>query len=511
MSYISFIFFVFLVILMAVNFALPKDKRWIALLLASLLFYVWAEPIALPIMVALTFAAWFAGLKMEKIYNTGIDESATVQEKRKHMAAKRPESRVVLKAALVLLIFALAFFKCVRKVPIDICRSMIIPMGISYFTFSVIGYIVDIYYGKIKAEKNFFKFLLFVSYFPKILEGPISKYQKMGDLFEGHDFDYDRVCKGIQLMAWGLAKKLILVARVLPAINRTFNNVGEFSGSTLLVMSILLAIESYADFAGCMDIGRGASQIFGIELDLNFDHPFFSRSGAEFWRRWHMSLGVFMKDYVYMPIVSSPWLAKMMQFARKKISPRAGKLVMQIVPTLVVWVLVGIWHGTGRTYVVWGVYWGVIISVSTVLEPAFAKFHEKTHISADAAWWKGFQIFRTMVFFIIGRLITVPNSLTETVRVIKRTFFDFNAGEFMTEMVKLGFTFDVVIVVVVFCIIHLVVSILEEYKGWVLRDKIAAMPLPVRWAVYALMFYAVFLLGVYGAGYEVNTFGYANF
>ncbi len=511
MSYVSLIFFVFIAFVSILYFAMPMDKRWIVLLIASIVFYLSFTPAMLPFMLLMSAIAWQTGLKIEKIYNENLPEDITPKEKRAEIAKRRPRARVILKCVLVFAIGALAFFKFARKLPFGFAGSIIVPLGISYYTFSIIAYIVDIYYAKISAEKNYFKFTLFVSYFPKIVEGPIARYNKMSDLFEGHAFDYDRVCKGIQLMMWGIIKKLIIVERLLPQINRLYSNVSEYSGSTLAFMAFWVLVESYADFSGCMDIGLGVSQIFGIDLERNFRRPFFSQSASEFWRRWHMSLGVFMKDYVYMPIVSSSWLSKMMQFARKKIGPRAGKVVMQTVPTIVVWLLTGLWHGTGSTYIFWGVYWGGIMCFSTLMEPCYKKFYEKTGIDQKSKGVMVFRILRTWLLFIIGRLLTVPNSLIETAKVFYRILFKFGAGNFGNEMVKLGASFSTIGVVTIFTILFFMVSLLEEIKGTSVRDMISTLPVAVRWIILYGMFFAILILGIYGSGYEVNNFGYANF
>ena len=194
-------------------------------------------------------------------------------------------------------------------------------------------------------------------------------------------------------------QKIVIADRLSIFTGNVFEAWQKKSGSILLVATVFAAVELYCDFSGCMDIASGISEMFGIELEKNFRHPFFSRSAAEFWRRWHITLGTWFKDYVYMPIVVSPKLIKMVQAVKKKFGTRAGKSVMLIIPLSIVWILTGIWHGTGMAYVVWGVYWGLLIILSAVLEPEIKSLTKFLRINTETQSWKVFQMIRTFFLF----------------------------------------------------------------------------------------------------------------
>lgn len=210
---------------------------------------------------------------------------------------QKQKKKFLLFAVVAILLLMLLYVK-LGKLFFE-AKSIIVPLGISYYTFSVIGYLADVYWGKEKAEKNFLKFLLFILYFPKILEGPIENYRPLADrLFEGHKFDYKQFCFGLQIMVYGAFKKLVVADRLVILTDEIFGTESyvNYGGAMVLVGAVFRALQMYADFSGCMDMALGMSQALGIELRKNFNHPFFSKSAAEFWRRWHITLGVWFKD-----------------------------------------------------------------------------------------------------------------------------------------------------------------------------------------------------------------------
>ena len=209
----------------------------------------------------------------------------------------KTKKKFLLFAVVAILVLMLLYVK-LGKLFFD-AKSIIVPLGISYYTFSAIGYLADVYWGKEKSEKKFMKFLLFILYFPKILEGSIEKYRPLADrLFEGHKFDYKQFCFGLQIMVYGAFKKLVVADRLVILTNEIFDKESyvNYGGAIVIAGAIFPALQMYADFSGCMDMALGMSQALGIELRKNFNHPFFSKSAAEFWRRWHITLGVWFKD-----------------------------------------------------------------------------------------------------------------------------------------------------------------------------------------------------------------------
>ena len=389
---------------------------------------------------------------------------------------------------------------------------MFIPVGISYYSLSLIGYMADVYWKKERPEKNYFKLLLYTVYFPKLLEGPISRHRFLAEqLNSGQRFDYERFCFGLQRILWGYIKILIISGRANVFVSNVFGSYLMQNGSILLIATIFSAFDLYCDFSGCMDIALGASELFGIKIEENFSRPFFSSSVAEFWRRWHISLGTWFKDYVYFPLVISPKLVRISGFFRNKIGKRAGKIFLTIIPLMVVWILTGLWHGTGINYLIWGVYWGVLIILSEIMEPEFKRINKKMGVSSDRPWIPRFRMVRTFFMFMIGRLITLPDDLQATMRIMQRILFRFGTWRYFDGTIfSLGLDPPNFFVLIICLAVLLWIENRQE-QGMMIRSRISAMPLPLRWSIYIIGILSVLILGVYGPGYNAGSFVYMNY
>lgn len=301
MTFVSIYFFIFILVLAILYFCIPKNWRWIVLLLGSAVFYALGGMEILAMVLVTTLIAYIAGILIERTE-----------------VADRKKRRLFLSIAIVIIAGFLVFTKCYSLAGWNI-SYFVIPVGISYYTFSIISYLADIYWKRDQAEKNYFKLALFVLYFPKVLQGPISRHKQLGpQLTEGHSFDYTNMCYGVQLMLWGYFKKMVIADRVAIVTGTILGDYTSYGGAVLLTGVVLASVQLYCDFSGYMDIARGVSQIFGINLDENFNHPFFSKSAAEFWRRWHITLGTWFKDYIYMPLVISPCMIKASAWFKKR-------------------------------------------------------------------------------------------------------------------------------------------------------------------------------------------------
>lgn len=525
MSFTSINFIALVLILAFLYYCLPRKVQWILLLIGSLLFYITYGIEKLPFILAASLLTYLAARKMDKIYilqDAYIKENELAgKEKQTYVQGNKKKTKCILVWTVLLLVLLLIYAKAgkwvqeiVTGLAFDEPREIIpviIALGVSYYTFSMIAYVADVYWRKEQAEKNYFRFLLFAIYFPKILQGPISRHRNLAPQFaEKHEFDYENFCFGIQLALWGFFKKLVIADRLSMLVTKVFGGWESYSGSVLLLATIFGAFQLYCDFSGCMDIARGVSQMFGIELEKNFERPFFSRSAAEFWRRWHITLGTWFKDYVYMPISISPKLLNAMKPIKKKWGMKTAKNIMTVIPLVAVWLLTGIWHGTGASYVVWGIYWGGIIIVSMLLEPYYKTWTAKLKINTETASWRGFQMLRTLGLFCIGRILTIPNDLSVSVGIIKKIFIEFGVWNILNENIyNYGLDmYDFNLSIVVLAIL-LIVSVLQE-KGSV-RQMIANQNLVVRWIIYYAAFFAVVIYGIYGPGYDASAFVYMNF
>lgn len=523
-TYLSIIFITFLIITTMLYYIFPKRIRWFVLLAASAVFYLYAGYAKFLIVIATSLVIWSASWAINRQYRKADREIAEQELAGKEKAAlltkyKRKCRNLYLIPTLCLVVGALAYSKFAEMLwdalwqafALYISWDVIIPLGISYYTFSSVGYLLDVYWRKTDHISNYFKFFLCVLYFPQIVQGPIARYNRLEkELFKEHAFDYKQVCFGIQLMLYGYAKKMILADRLSLYTSQVFGNLQNYEGLVILIAVLASAFQLYMDFSGCMDIVRGASQIFGIELDQNFDHPFFSKNTAEFWRRWHITLGAWFKDYVYMPIAASKWMIKLISKIRNKFGKEIAKAINTALPLMIVWLLTGIWHGTGWNYVLWGLYYGTIIICSTILAGQYKKLADLFHIDITTKSYRRFQMIRTFLVFTGGRLITAPGTLTDTWIAVKQMFSSFNLWIFWDgTLYGMGLDYKDWCVVVIGLLLVRQISIMQGKES--IREVIARRNIVLRWMVYYGAFFAILIFGMYGAGYNASDFIYGNF
>lgn len=552
MNYTDYLFLPVFLISLGIYFIIPKKNRWIVLLVTSILFYFSWGIILLPFIIFSSLIAYIAAIRMESAYSESVVTAKEKQEEQgtKEQTNTKRKNKKTLLVAISLILLLLVYVKAQKylvelplltgiiafvsnvykacnellsKIPVvslfvsitekeTETLSLLYPLGISYYTLSLIGYLADVYWKKEKAEKNYLRFFLFIVFFPKILEGPISKHRDVSSqLNEGHEFDYKRVCFGLQRVVWGYFKKLIIADRLIALVNEVFGNAVLHMGSEFLIAAIFGAVQLYCDFSGCMDIALGVSECFGITLEENFKQPFASRSAAEFWRRWHITLGAWFKDYVFMPLAISPRLMKMSSFLRKRLGKRAGKIFLSVIPLAVVWLLTGLWHGTGANYMVWGVYWGLLIILSSVFEPEIRKLTTKLKIDTTSSGFRFFQMSRTFWLFVISRIITLPETLEGTWYTIQSIFTNFAPWKLVDgSLYKLGIDSpQFFVTMLAIALVGFVGS--RHEKGIRIREWIAARPIVIRWLIYYGAIFAVLIFGAYGPGYDAGSFVYMQY
>lgn len=525
MSLISITFFLFAFIVTVLYFLIPMKYRWIILLLSSCVFYVIAGWKFVPFVLATAFFTYFCGRLVYK-YQVEADTKAKdanndIDKKEiKDKAKSKCKKLVAVCISLVLVLLAYSKFGHYIVDMLGVINNgstinlqIIVPLGISYYTFSSIGYLLDVYWRRYDAEKNFLKYLLYLLYFPHILQGPIPRYNKLSpQLIEGHSFDYKRICFGLQLMLWGYFKKMVIADRLAIFVTKVYSNWANEEGLILVIATLFYAIQLYADFSGCMDIASGFSQILGIELDKNFKQPYFAQSVEEYWRRWHITLGKWFKDYLCMPVTVSRFVKNSAAKIRKKRGSQAGKNYILIITSIVVWLATGIWHGTGWNYIVWGIWNGTIIVSSSLLSKKYKALREIFHIDDKSNGWRDFKIIRTFILVaFIPRVLTRSGSIPAAIGIFKNMFSIFNAWVLFDGTLydygldRKDFWIGILTIIILF-----IVSLCKE-KGIRVREYIAERPIVIRWLIYYLAFFSVILFGVYGSGYGVSTFIYMNF
>ena len=243
-----------------------------------------------------------------------------------------------------------------------------------------VSYIVDVYKKKTPADRNLWRLALYMAFFPSIMEGPICRYSETAEaLYAGERLTYHNITFGSQRIVWGLFKKVVLADRLSPLVELVFSKYTQYGGITVLLGAICYTLQLYADFSGCIDMTIGTAEMFGVRLPENFRQPFFSRTASEFWRRWHITLGAWFKDYIFYPLSLTKWIKSMGKKARLKFGRHVGPVIQTIVPLLAVWLSNGIWHGTGWNYIFFGLYYFVLILTGNLLEPLIGKSTDLLH------------------------------------------------------------------------------------------------------------------------------------
>lgn len=527
MSFTTVAFFVFLLAGIVVYYVLPKNVQWIWLLILSYIYYFTFSIKASLFMVFATVTIYFGGIWLQNIQNTGDrylkdnKETLSREDKKAYKESLRRKKRWVLFLILLLDFGMLAVVKysnfaieninsvlgLIGKEPIGLL-GMGLPLGISFFTFQSVSYAIDVYQGKYECEKNIFKMGLFVSFFPQLLQGPIGRYDRLGkQLYSGHSFNLKNVEYGLQRIGWGLFKKVVIADRAAVLVLNVFNNYEAYSGFHYIMAVLMYSVDLYMDFSGGIDIVIGAAQMFGITMDENFRQPYFSKSIGEFWRRWHITLGTWMKDYIFYPMSLSKKMNKFGKWGKKHFGNTFGRTLPICFANIVIFFIVGIWHGAAWKYIAYGLYNGFIIAISNLLEPVYKKLLNKFHINATNRGWTLWQIIRTFILVNIGWYFDMADSVSQALCMIRWSIQGFSLSQFNSSLLDLGIEARDYIIIIAGCIIVFIISVLKE-KGIAIRESIAAKPLAVRWAAYYALIAVILIFGYIGA---TQGFIYANF
>lgn len=522
MSYQSIPFLIFTFAVVALYYLLGrKAQKWL-LLAANLVFLYATGWEHIPFLLLSLLVSFLTGRKMGSIYDKADAQLAACQdkaEKKQIRADSKKDAKKFLIIGLIVVIGMLAVIKIAgfaigaynegKKAAQQI--NFFMPLGISYYTFMAVSYMLDIFWKKAKAEKNIVSYGAFLCFFPHIVQGPIDRYNTVQKtLNEGVGFDFKNITLGIQLAMWGFFKKMVIADRMSVMVNTVFGNHAEYAGSILLIAAIFSAFELYCNFSGCIDIVRGVAQMMGITLAKNFDRPFFSKSTSEFWRRWHMTLGAFFRDYVYMPISISPKLTAFLKKIKEKFGIGLSKALMVIIPSFVVWLLTGLWHGTGLNYVLWGIYWFILIAFSTVFAAPIKNFSQKIHLNTESKLWQVVRMVRTFLLFVFSRILTSVDTLEDFGGILSGIFTRFQpAALFDGTLFTLGlkhfdFFFGIAMVLVLW-----VVSLLQNNGS--VREMLGKWNVVPRWAVWFILLLVILLFGMYGPGFEASAFTYGKF
>lgn len=527
MPFNSIQFFLFFPVVALLYYAVPAKYRWVWLLAVSYVFYLFTGVKFVAFLLCTTATAFLAGLGMEAAdrnfqawLHSGPERLK--EEKKKARARCKARKKRIAGAVLcvnfgILAVLKYGNFFCgnvdgllraVHAPALIPAFRLILPLGISFYTFQAMGYVIDVYRGKFPAERNPAKFALFLAFFPQILEGPIGRYGDLAhQLYEPHKFDYDNAKFALQLMVWGYFKKVVIADRAGLLVDMVYKNYTAYSGFQLAVVSVVYSVQIYADFSGCVDIAMGAAQFFGIHLAQNFNRPYFSKNVAEFWRRWHITLGTWFRDYLFYPVSLSKAGARFGRFSRRHFGMGFGKNAPAVLGLSVVWIVTGLWHGADWHYVMYGVYYGVMIIAAMLLRPQIQKLNSRLHLSAESTGFRAFRVLRTFALVCLGFILFRAESLGKALNMMKLIFTFYRpaapASFFTGDFSK----FDCVILILSTGILF-AVSLLQRRHS--LRLSLAKRPVLLRWSVYCSAVLSLIFFGILAAS-DPTQFIYFQF
>lgn len=488
MSYASIEFLLFVLVLVLIYYIFPKKHRYIVLLIGSLIFYYLFSGKYIIFILLSSVITYFSGKLIEK-YN----------DKRKLILTLS----ILLNLSFLLVLKYNNFFGDIfRVVGINIpYKKFILPIGISYYTLETISYLTDIYRKRMKAENNYLKVLLFLVYFPQIVEGPIANYSRLSKtLFNTEKFNYDNFVSSFVLIGWGFVKKLVIADRAGIFVNNVFEN--NYGGILLIIGILLYTLQIYADFSGCIDIVSGVSELFGVKLDENFKRPFFSKSIQEFWRRWHITLGTWLKEYVFYPISLSKINMKLNLKLMKMKSKYLSKFIITAFPLFFVWFFNGMWHGASFKYVVYGLYYYVLIMIGILLEPILKKIISIFKVNTEVWSYKFFQAIRTILIVCFGMFLFRVDSFAQMGVMLHSKA---SAALFSLGLKKADFA-----LLIVGIFIMLIVGVMQEFNINI-REELQKQNLIFKWLVYYIIIFSIIIFGIYGKGYDAASFIYGGF
>ena len=420
-------FLIFFPIVLFLYFVLPKKVSWIMLLIASYYFYISWNVNLIFLIIFTTVISWVSSILIERSQNKAI-------------------RKLFLVITLVTCLGILFFYKYFNFLSDSVVEALkvfgigadpfnldlILPVGISFYTFQTLSYVIDVYRGDVKTEPNFFFYALYVVFFPQLVAGPIERPNNLiPQLHERHSLNWENTRNGLRKMLIGFFKKVVVADLLATYVNAVYNDAANATGLGVVIATVLFAVQIYCDFAGYTDIAIGCAEIMGIHLMQNFNRPYISESIPEFWRRWHISLSSWFKDYIYFPLGGS-----------------RCSLWKNLRNILIVFMVSGLWHGAAWTFVIWGALHGMYQVIGKLLKPVREKIVDVLHISRDS---KGLHIYRKCVTFVLVCFAWIffrANSMADAMLLVKKLFTDWSLSDayIKTSIDHLGLTLIAVLI-----------------------------------------------------------------
>lgn len=498
MLFNSFQFLVFFPVVLIVYYVIPNKIKYLWLLAASYYFYMcWNVKYAL-LILASTIVTYISGLLIDKVRSSNKSEKKQIIIK-----------KWVVAGSFIINIGILFYFKYINftvNILAQVFRSVhiqlnapvfdiILPVGISFYTFQALSYTMDVYRGEIYAEKNFFRYALFVSFFPQLVAGPIERSKNLlKQLAVAKKFDFEKARDGFLLMIWGYFLKVVLADRIAIFVNTVYGDYQTFNGVYIVVATVLFAVQIYCDFAGYSTIAMGAAEILGIDLMENFDAPYLSTSVADFWRRWHISLTSWFKDYLYIPLGGS----------------RKGK-IRKYLNKLIVFLVSGLWHGANLSFVIWGGLNGLYQIIGEILQPVRDKAVNILHLNRESIGHKAMKGFISFVLVDFAWIFFRASGYHESIGIVKSMFSYRNPWILMDGSLYTCGLDSKNFWLMILSIMVLLVADIFKRKGIKIRSVISQQD---YWCRYLVMIFAIcfiLIFGVWGSGYDAAGFIYFQF
>lgn len=478
-------FILFFPIVVGGYFLIPHKYRWILLLISSYYFYMSWNPKYIVLIFTTTLISYLSGIYIEK-------------------TESKSKKKFYLNFSIIsnlLILFVFKYFNFFNGSLRDVFNhfnlsygipnfKLLLPVGISFYTFQSLSYSIDVYRGTKSAEKHFGIYALYVSFFPQLVAGPIERSDRLlPQFYEKHNFDYKRVTDGLKIMAWGYFKKVVIADRLAILVNTVYNNPTEYRGLPLIVASVFFAFQIFCDFSGYSDIAIGSAKVMGFDLMKNFDRPYFSKTIAEFWRRWHISLSTWFRDYLYIPMGGN----------RVKIS----RYYFNIFFTFLI---SGLWHGASWTFVIWGALHGVYQIIGHITKSVRKKFVDVIGLSKIPKVHDFIKVIITFVLVDFAWIFFRANSMKDAIYIVKNLFANVEIGNSaLNSLFNLGLDknsfFIGVISILIMEIIHLIKGKIDIIKN------LSQSPMLFRWTCYYAIIFSIIVFGVF----EQSQFIYFQF
>lgn len=502
MLFNSIDFLIFFPIVLIIYFILPSKVRYLWLLVTSYYFYMCWNPVYIVLIVTSTVLTYLCALLLEKYK---IEDCSLIS---KRISTGKTIFIIGLGINLIILFYykyTNFIIQSVNEILIKLSmkpispRDILLPVGISFYTFQALGYMIDVYKGEIKAEKNLLKYALFVSFFPQLVAGPIERSKNLLKQIEEEGrhklWNYERVTKGLILMLWGYFIKVVIADRIAVVADHIFSEYEQYGLIGLSIGVVCFGIQIYCDFYGYSTIAMGSAKVLDFHLMDNFNTPYFSMSITEFWKRWHISLSTWFKDYVYIPLGGS-YVKKWKQYRN----------------LMITFLVSGLWHGANWTYVFWGGIHGVYQIIERELEPIIEKLNKRCTTKVNSFGYKITKVFITFILvnfaWIFFRAESLQHALDYIIRMISvRDWWSL----FDQSIYTYGLDVQEWHIVLLSGLVFLVVEVMKYHRGLTIADFLQKQWIIFRWAVIMYFIITCVIFGYYGPGFDSAQFIYFQF